>query len=321
MVWLLTGKTDGANVTTYDYSSRGELLNVILPDGTVIDYVYDPLGRRIAKKVDGVTIEKYLWQGLTHLLAVYAGSNNLLMRFEYADGRMPVSMTRSDGTYYFTYDQVGSLRVVANATGMSVKTIDYDSFGNTIYDTNPSFEVPLAFAGGLYDRDTGLVRFGYRDYDPDVGRWTSKDPILFNGGSTDLYGYCINDPVNCVDPLGLFDIGKALGYGASVWGGITAGGPGSLIGGFVGGVIGGALGGVPGAVLGGIVVGYIGSAFDPLSAGQLNYGEDEAIEWRLRIEQLEIEARERESLLQDLLDRVNELNNRMGGPLDDDACE
>ena len=51
-----------------------------------------------------------------------------------------------------------------------VKRIDYDSFGNIINDTNASFEVPFGFAGGLYDRDTGLVRFGFRDYDPDVGR-------------------------------------------------------------------------------------------------------------------------------------------------------
>jgi RHS repeat-associated protein len=185
---FLTTKTDGANVTTYDYSSRGELLSVILPDGTVIEYVHDPLGRRIAKKLDGVTVEKYLWQGLTRLLAVYDGGDNLLMRFEYADGRTPVSMMRSDGIYYFTYDQVGSLRVVANATGTPVKTIDYDSFGNIINDTNLSFEVPFGFAGGLHDRDIGLVRFGYRDYDPDVGRWTAKDLILFAGGDTDQAG-------------------------------------------------------------------------------------------------------------------------------------
>jgi len=87
---FLTTKTDGTEVTTYNYSSRGELLSVDLPDGTAIEYVHDPLGRRIAKKVNGVTVEKYLWLGLTRLLAVYDGSDNLLMRFEYADSRMPV---------------------------------------------------------------------------------------------------------------------------------------------------------------------------------------------------------------------------------------
>jgi len=203
---FLTTKTQATDVTTYDYSSRGELLSVMLPDGRVIEYIHDPLGRRIAKKVDGVIVEKYLWQGLTRLLAVYDGSDNLLQRFEYTDGRMPVVMTSGGSTYYLTYDQVGSLRVVADASGNVVKRVDYDSFGNIIVDTNPSFEVPFGFAGGLHDRDTGLVRFGYRDYDPDVGRWTAKDPIFFDGGDTDLYRYCLNNPITLTDPLGLWGV-------------------------------------------------------------------------------------------------------------------
>ena len=69
-------------------------------------------------------------------------------------------------------------------------------------DTNPGFQ-PFGFAGGLYDRDTGLVRFGARDYDPKTGRWTAKDPILFAGGGANLYGYVQNDPVNWRDPNGL----------------------------------------------------------------------------------------------------------------------
>jgi len=200
---FLTTKTFEADVTQYDYSTRGELLSVNLPDDRMIEYIHDPLGRRIAKKVDGVTIEKYLWQGLTRLLAVYDGSGTLLMRFEYADGMMPFAMTKEGYTYYLTYDQVGSLRVVADTSGNVVKGIEYDSFGNIINDTNSSFTIPFGFAGGLHDRDTNLIRFGFRDYDPDTGRWTAKDPILFAGGDTDLYGYCLNDPVNSVDPEGL----------------------------------------------------------------------------------------------------------------------
>ncbi|MFZ1827466.1 MAG: RHS repeat-associated core domain-containing protein [Candidatus Competibacteraceae bacterium] len=57
-----------------------------------------------------------------------------------------------------------------------------------ILDTNPGFQ-PFGFAGGLYDQDTGLVRFGARDYDPETGRWTAKDPILFAGGDANLFAY------------------------------------------------------------------------------------------------------------------------------------
>ena len=60
----------------------------------------------------------------------------------------------------------------------------------------------------LYDRDTGLVRFGARDYDPSVGRWTAKDPIGFDGGDANLYGDVVGDPVNLVDPAGLQGLTK-----------------------------------------------------------------------------------------------------------------
>jgi RHS repeat-associated protein len=249
-------------------------LTVTLPDGRIIDYVYDPLGRRIAKKIDGVIVEKYLWQGLTQLLAVYDGSNNLLMRFEYADSRMPMAMTKGGTTYYLTYDQVGSLRVVADASSNVIKRIDYDSFGNIIDDTDPLFEVPFGFAGGLHDKDTGLVRFGFRDYYPDTGRWTAKDQILFAGGDTDLYGYCLNDPIIKVDLTGEAGatgvvIGAIAGaYGGflsgiqsgNVWTSIAAGAVGGFVGGMVG-IVAPQLGRFVGGIAGGILGGALGGAF------------------------------------------------------------
>jgi len=101
-------------------------------------------------------------------------------------------------------DQLGSVRLVVNVmTGEVVQRLDYDVWGNVLQDTNPGFQ-PFGFAGGLYDSLTGLVRFGARDYDPTVGRWTSKDPIGFASEDTNLYAYVYNDPVNSVDPSGLF---------------------------------------------------------------------------------------------------------------------
>jgi RHS repeat-associated protein len=116
---------------------------------------------------------------------------------------MPVVMTMAGATYVLVYDQVGSLCIVADGAGNVLKRVDYDTFGNIITDTNSSLTVPFGFAGGLHDRDTGLVRFGYRDFDPDTGRWTAKDPIGFAGGDTDLYGYVFNNPVNFTDSFGL----------------------------------------------------------------------------------------------------------------------
>lgn len=56
---------------------------------------------------------------------------------------------------------------------------------------------------GIIDDQTGLVRFGARDYDAATGRWTTKDPIGFGGGSLNLYSYVDADPVSRFDPTGL----------------------------------------------------------------------------------------------------------------------
>jgi RHS repeat-associated protein len=80
--------------------------------------------------------------------------------------------------------------------------MDYDEFGNVLVDTNPGFQ-PFGFAGGLYDPQTKLVRFGFRDYDAKTGRWTTKDPLGFLGGTTNLYSYAGAAPVDFIDPGGL----------------------------------------------------------------------------------------------------------------------
>ncbi|MFV0678751.1 RHS repeat-associated core domain-containing protein, partial [Ottowia sp.] len=93
-------------------------------------------------------------------------------------------------------------------------------WGNVTLDTNPGFQ-PFGYAGGLYDSDTRLTRFGARDYDAEAGRWTVNDPILFNGGDSNLYGYVTQDPVNGIDPDGedwrtwLQGIGIAIGFSGS----------------------------------------------------------------------------------------------------------
>jgi RHS repeat-associated protein len=115
---------------------------------------------------------------------------------------VPDYFVRGGVTYRIVTDELGSPRLVLNtATGAVAQRLDYDPFGRVIGDTNPGFQ-PFGFAGGLYDPDTGLVRFGARDYDAVTGRWTTKDPIPFAGGATNAYAYAFNDPVNWTDPGG-----------------------------------------------------------------------------------------------------------------------
>jgi len=198
----LAAKHSSEGTTTYAYSAFGELWSVTLPDGRDVAYTYDAAGRRTSKAIDGSVTERYVWADSTRLLAVYDGDGSLTMRLIYADARVPYAADTPAGRIFFAYDQVGSLRAVTDEGGAALKRITHDSFGNVLSDSNPAHDIPLGFAGGLTDTDTGLVLFGARDYDPTLGRWLAKDPIGFAGGDANLYGYCLGDPVNLVDPSG-----------------------------------------------------------------------------------------------------------------------
>ena len=100
-------------------------------------------------------------------------------------------------------DQVGTVRALTDARGRLIKEIRYDSFGRPLDDSFPELFVPVGFAGGLIDPDTKLTRFGWRDYDPTVGRFTAPDPLGDTGGDHDPYDYCVDDPVGSADPKGL----------------------------------------------------------------------------------------------------------------------
>jgi RHS repeat-associated protein len=62
--------------------------------------------------------------------------------------------------------------VVKASTGEVIQKMNHDEFGKVLEDSNPGF-TPFGFAGGIYDSETKLVRFGARDYDSEIGRWTS----------------------------------------------------------------------------------------------------------------------------------------------------
>ncbi|WP_319470544.1 RHS repeat-associated core domain-containing protein [uncultured Pseudodesulfovibrio sp.] len=190
--------------TLYEYSQDYRLLKADQKDeGRTFTFRHDDEGRRIAKYCNGELVEAYEWLDFIRLAGYWDGRNSY--EFAYEDGeRTPFAMRRDDGSaFYLFHDQVGSLRVVADTSGNVIKAIQYDPFGGIIEDSNPGFAIPLGFAGGLHERDLGFVRFGFRDYDTYTSRWTAPDPIGDAGGDSDWYGYCLDDPVNGVDPLGL----------------------------------------------------------------------------------------------------------------------
>jgi RHS repeat-associated protein len=201
----LESKTTANQTTAYEYDVLGNLKVVDLPDGKHIEYVVDGLNRRIGKKVDGTQVQGFLYEGELNPVAELDGSGNVVSRFIYATkGNVPDYMEKGGTTYRLVSDHLGSVRLVVDATtGEVAQRIDYDEFGQILREnnSNPDFQ-PFAFAGGLYDPDTQLVHFGAREYDAETGRWTTKDPSLFEGLDTNLYQYVLGDPINSVDPAG-----------------------------------------------------------------------------------------------------------------------
>lgn len=190
-------------VTAYQYDALGNLLGVTLPGGTQIDYSIAAWTWRTAKSVDGVPVQGLLYRANLQPVAELDSAGALLSRFVYSpEERVPLYFLRGGSTYRILTDHLGSPRLVVDVgTGSVAQLTEYDEFGAVTADTNPGFQ-PFGFAGGLHDPDTGLVRLGWRDYDPQTGRFLAKDPLLFEGGDTNLYAYAGSDPVNRVDPDG-----------------------------------------------------------------------------------------------------------------------
>ncbi|MBI2569487.1 MAG: RHS repeat-associated core domain-containing protein [Candidatus Schekmanbacteria bacterium] len=197
---VLAARTDGAGTTSYDYDALGNLRSAVLPDGRAIDYVVDGLGRRVGKRVDGVLVAGWLYGSQLRVAAELDGTGNVVSRF------VPGGVVRGGVTYGIVRDERGSVRLVVDTTsGAVAQRMEYDAWGRVLVDTNPGFQ-PFGFAGGLYDPDTGFVRFGARDYDPEVGRWTSRDPVYWASGQPNLYEYVGGDPINLTDVTGYYSI-------------------------------------------------------------------------------------------------------------------
>jgi RHS repeat-associated protein len=202
----LKSATDATGTTQYTYDALGNLRRVVLPGtpGTQIDYIVDGRGRRVGRVVNGALVQAWLYADGLRIVAEidYAGGVAVsTKRFAYGSrANVPDLMIQDGVRYRILSDQLGSPRVVVKQDGTIVARMDYDEFGRSSLG-NSTDTLPFGFAGGMHDADTGIIRFGARDYDPNTGRWTAKDSTRFGGGM-DFYAYATNDPVNYVDVNG-----------------------------------------------------------------------------------------------------------------------
>jgi RHS repeat-associated protein len=114
-----------------------------------------------------------------------------------------LSVTDSTGTCYPTFDGNGNVSEYLDSTGSIVAHYEFDPFGKTTVATgSKANDFAHRFSTKTLDLTTGLYYYGYRWYDPETGRWPSRDPIEEMGG-VNLYGFVGNDGVGWIDLLGL----------------------------------------------------------------------------------------------------------------------
>ena len=194
--------TDNGNGQTYEWDAVNRLTKITYTDGTRTEFTYDGLDRRIKiiEKNSGgsVTSEKrFVWDG-SSIVEERDGSNTLAKRF-HAQGQMSGSTK-----LFYSTDHLGSVREMTDSTGAIGARYDYAPYG---LRTRLSGDLDADFGfEGMYCHAVSRLNLTlYRAYDANIGRFISRDPIGEDGG-VNLYGFCLNDPVNGIDPFGLSDV-------------------------------------------------------------------------------------------------------------------
>jgi RHS repeat-associated protein len=195
-------KTDSTGTTNYTWDYENRLTSVTLPgSGGTVSFKYDPFWRRIYKSsASGVSI--YAYDG-DNLVEETNASGAAVAR--YSQGLNidePLAMLRSGTTSYYQEDGLGSVTSLTNSAGAAAQTYTYDSFGNLLAASG-SLVNSFRYTGREFDTETNLYFYRARYYDPAAGRFLNEDPIGFRGG-LDLYDFVLDNPMNMVDPFGLY---------------------------------------------------------------------------------------------------------------------
>jgi len=237
----------------YDYDALNRLTQAT-DDKDHLEFVYDAIGRRLSKIVNG-TQELYLYHGTEELgsFEINGTPKDLKIPGIY---RQPIAIELQGQTFASILDYRGNVRCLIDSKGQVSATHNYTAFGEELTPITSPFN-PWRYSAKRLDQELGLYNFGKRVYDPILARWITTDPAGFIDG-INLYAYLSNDPLSSFDPDGRFAL--ALTLGGLSWGGTG------------GAVVGGALLSTPiGWVIGAAVIAATIYTTDKLvSTGQIS---------------------------------------------------
>lgn len=217
----MTGTDGVANTFTYDPFGR---LATHTRSGSTTTYTVNALDQRMAKSNSGSS-SRYVYAGFNQMLAENTGG--AWTSYIY-NGSEPVAMVRGGQIYYIHTDHLGRPESVTNSAKSVVWKAKNNAFSRDVtLDTLGGLN--FGFPGQYWDSESSLWHNGYRDYEQTGGRYLQSDPIGLNGG-VNTYAYVEGNPVNAVDPLGLWEISIGLYLG---WGGELKFGNDRRTGGFV----------------------------------------------------------------------------------------
>ncbi|MEI8301492.1 MAG: RHS repeat-associated core domain-containing protein [Chlamydiota bacterium] len=184
---------------TYDQDNR--LVSASSPDFEVV-YTYDNKGRRISKTVNG---EQEIYGHLgPHEIVIFNSMGQVeQLRIPglsyHKDLIKAVAIETKDAIYAPIHDIQANIVKLIDIHTKEVISLDLaDPFGNGLSKNAPTSWI---FSGKYYDKELNLVYFGDRYYSPTLKRWLSPDPAR---QTSDLYQYCLNNPLSYFDPDGRF---------------------------------------------------------------------------------------------------------------------
>jgi RHS repeat-associated protein len=201
----LTNTSSGPQPVTYEWDSLDRLVAIV--DGTKrSEFSYDGLNRRvrIVEKENGsTTSERRLLWCEDETCEERDGSGGTVLK-QYFDQGMKILTGSNMGDYYYTRDNLGSVREMIDSSGTIRARYNYDPHGRQT-KLNGDLDCDFGFARLTTERGSGLFNAVYRYYDPETGRWLNRDPLpnaeLSEGPN--LFAYVQNNPINKTDRLGL----------------------------------------------------------------------------------------------------------------------